>query len=151
MKICGWDAGKSGSMALYSSDSDTFEFFDNLLLPDREHDIRSSFLKLLEFEPDVILTEATIRPINLVQHTGQIIAVGRILQTEVILLNIARWKKTVTGRVSSDKQLSIDTALKFYPNLELVKPRCKVPSHDRAEAALFVKYYLMTNSTGKNP
>lgn len=51
------------------------------------------------------------------------------------------WKKKVGA--SSDKEASVALASSSLSNLNLLKSaRCKVPSHDRAEAALLALYAL---------
>jgi len=68
------------------------------------------------------------------------------------------WKKamgiTVQGGKNANerkkiaKARAIEKAQQLYPRAELVPPRCRVPSHDRAEA-LLLAHYARAKSTGR--
>ena len=150
MKIAGIDCGVKGSCALLDTEADSAPvFFDIPLNDDRQIDTHALFTKLLEFEPDVVVTEFTFKPISLIQQTGEVMAVAKILQCHLEVVAVSRWKTAVLGTNTSDKEVSITRAQALYPTAEFVKPRCRTVSPDRCEAALLAHWYLQSTTPRK--
>lgn len=150
MKIAGIDCGVSGSTALWDTNStDPPEFFDLPLNDIRELDTRRLFDKLLDWGPEAVCTEITFRQPKLQAMTGEVKAVAKILQADLLVASVSKWKRKVLGVCTGDKAVSIARCQELFPQVNLVKPRCRTDSADRAEAALLGYYYWITQAPRK--
>lgn len=135
--VMGIDAGVKGAIAWWDG---SVHVEDLPVLPDNTLDAAALVSRLMEIEPVLIVTELTFKPLSLVRMTGGIQACGRIVGAETCLVSPVRWKNRVIGSSANNKPLSIQVCQTLYPTAELIAPRCRVPSHDRAESVLQMEY-----------
>jgi len=141
LKIASCDAGVSGAVCLWDTDTNDLKLFDMPINDDRQLDTPKFFHLLLDFEPDGLITEFTIRPISLVRQTGEIMAVAKLLQCDLKVAAVNSWKVRMLGENTNDKQKSIDRAKELFPDVNFIRPRGRKPSHDWCEAAIMARYY----------
>lgn len=139
MKILGVDPGVTGAAALFDGDL-LSDVRDLPIDDDRQLDAFQFVQWLLEWEPDLLVTERTFRNDRLVRLTGEVLAAAKIAQVPRLIVETRTWKKAMTGTASKDKALSIKTCLALIPTAPLLKPRARKPSDDRAEAVLLALY-----------
>jgi hypothetical protein len=142
LKTVGWDAGMGGAYALYDSLTGDVSVFDNPLTSDGYLDVPAAFATLLDWEPQRLVVEDCWRPKSLVRQVGSIIAVGQLLQAEVMVTAVVTWKTKVLGYNTSEKAVSISCVHRLLPQAVplLRKPRARTDSADRAEAVLMAWY-----------
>ncbi len=140
MKILGVDAGRTGAYAMFDTTANSLTVGD---LPTDDDGLQAQkfFQTILEWEPDVLVTEDTFQPKSLVRMTGEVVALGKLAVAIVEVVAVVTWKKRVLGENSSDKSLSIAKAKELFPDVDLMRPRARKPSHDRAEAVNLAWYY----------
>lgn len=142
MKVLGVDAGKSGALAFYDTSDGSFIVDDIPLDSSETLDSRLLFLRLLDWEPKLIVVEDCWRPKSLVRMVGEVAAIGKILEAEVKVVAVVSWKTKILNRNTSDKKVSIESCLQRQPTIlpQLIPPGCRKPKADRAEAVLLALY-----------
>lgn len=143
MLIMGIDNGQSGALALLDTDSKQVKLLDTPL-KGKELDSLTVYSHLLEVKPDRIYIESCFRPNSLIRMQGEYACIGKLIDVPVTAVPVVTWKTQLTGINSSDKSIYIDKCKELYPEVQLVKPKCRTDSADRAEATLIAHYgYLL--------
>jgi hypothetical protein len=147
LKIVGIDLGKKGYCALYDTDyRDTPTTFPLPLDHNEELDAHQLLTLLLDADVKAAVMEKVFKPNVLVRMYGEVVAVCKVLQMEVIeRVAVVTWKKAVLGQNTSDKEVSIAKCEELFPKLDLTLPpsnrkRKKTKNDDKAEAALLAKW-----------
>lgn len=139
MRVAGVDAGQKGAAALLIDGR--FEHLTDLPIDDdRELDSHAFLHLLLGWEPDLVVVEDTFRPKVTVRFVGEVVAVCKVLQVERLVVPVVSWKKRVLGQNTGNKTVSVRRCRELFPEADLVRPRGKKPSDDRAEAILLAYY-----------
>lgn len=140
MRIAGVDAGVKGAVAHLDTNDNTLSIFDMPINSDHSLDASDLFDRWLEFAPELVIVEDCFRPNSLLRMVGAIEAVSDIVKAEVRRVAVVTWKKHMLGINTNDKQVSIAKCQQLNPTAELIKPRARTESPDRAEAVLLAYY-----------
>lgn len=140
------DLGQKGAVCTFDVKEDIMEVEDIKLLNDKSLDSRWLFIKLAEWNPQVIAIENVFKPNSLVRMAGEVISIAKIIETEIKVIHPVTWMKKILGQGKSDKEASIAKCQKERPEIDLSrltvnrKQKKKELSHDRAEAVLLALY-----------
>lgn len=159
--IIGIDPGKFGAFCVM--DGDSIEFIDMPITTEPFKKTRKEVIDLARVSD--ILTEYVLDdPLVCLEHIwdfgaaaygassgsfvfardyGGIIGILRSLKLRFILAAPQAWQRAHKKPKGTGKRWSIETAKRLFPQAQLIKPRCRVPSDGRADALLIASYARM--------
>lgn len=110
---------------------------------------KQGFIKLATIElVHSMPRQGTTSSFHFGQTFGTLIGIIRTLGIPLAGVSPQKWKKTLFGKSTSDKQVSIDYIRKNYPDVNLLRtPKCTKPHDGIAEAICLAEYGKKTIST----
>ncbi len=143
--VWGIDPGYSGAVAYLSN---VAGFVESIPLLGRELDEMKLTKILDDYEPQLVVMEKVhAMPGNGVassfrfgQIYGQLISTIKLGCHRLELVAPQTWKAVILRDTKKDKRAALDYCARVYPDICLVPPGCRKPSHDFAEAICIAEY-----------
>lgn len=154
--VAGIDPGRYGAVAVMAATGELLDIWDMPMVSEKKnsfvngHQLHAQLLSRCGVHLAGIAIEgpwyAEIWPRSTVfklgRNVGSAIAACQILcgVDRTLIPTPQKWKEAILPGTDKDKADAIAYVQKKYPHSVLVRPRCRVPSDDRAEAVCLAEY-----------